>query len=88
VPSSCLAAQSVFSFRVLGIVDQQTALIRERGLRLLKGHTMLLPVGFVLPFISIESKLGHAYIVPTLYVCATPVDGSAMDESWPGALRW
>src|SRR6185503_9233765 len=44
---------------VLWIIDQETMLIRERGLRLLEGDPVLASVSRVLPFVPLEPQIAH-----------------------------
>jgi len=55
---------------VLWIIDQETMLIRERGLRLLEGDPVLASVSRVLPFVPLEPQIAHEGIVLTSYVRA------------------
>ena len=56
-----------FFIRVIGIIDQASALIREDGLCVFKGHAMLPPIGRGLLWIPLEVEGGHRHIVRTWY---------------------
>ncbi len=54
-----------FLFRMIGISDQEGAIIAKHGLRLLEGDAVLQAIGRILASIPLKPKPGHAYIVPT-----------------------
>ena len=58
--------KTVFFLRVVGIVDQLRALIREDGPCFFKADAMLLLVRCCLSMIPLKVKLAHAESVPTV----------------------
>jgi hypothetical protein len=59
--------KSIFFFGVIRVIDQQCALVREDGLRILEGDLVLPEIDLGLLGIPLEADGGHAAIVRTLY---------------------
>ncbi len=57
--------KTVFVLRVIGVIDQASALVGEDRLRVLERHAMLLSIGSGLPWVPLDAKGGHAHIVCT-----------------------
>lgn len=58
----------VFVVRMVGIVDEQTLIIRESGLRFFERNPMLTLVCTALRLVPFETKFDHDYNVHTLYI--------------------
>ena len=60
--------ESVFVFRVVGVVDQQAVFVGEHRLRVVEGDAVLAQVGLGFPWIPLEADARHPPIVGTSYI--------------------